>query len=112
MLQGMRNPDDRLATLSLALATRISDAAAPEDELVLFGGGALNQALVKHLANARNGAPVRTGLNGVSLFAREALAMTVLGACASDELSITMDGTTSRRDESSHLDGKWHLTHH
>ena len=111
-LQGMRNPDDRLATLSLALATRISDAAAPEDELVLFGGGALNQALVKHLTQARNGAPVRTGLNGVSLFAREALAMAVLGACASDELSITMNGTTSRRDESSYLDGKWHLTHH
>lgn len=106
-LESLPGVEDRLATLTRALAIRISRAITPNEELVLFGGGAFNQALVDDLSEARRPAPTGTGMNGVPASAREALAMAVLGACARDGIMISSSGKASDHPNVAHLAGKW-----
>ena len=106
-LESLPAVEDRLATLTSALAMRLCRAVTPDEELVLFGGGTFNQALVDDIADARRSAPTRTGLNDVTPGAREALVMAVLGACAEDGLMITPSGASSEHQNVAHLTGKW-----
>ena len=106
-LESLPSVEDRLATLTSALAIRICRAVTPDEELVLFGGGTFNQALVDDISDARTPAPTRTGLNDVPPSAREALVMAVLGACAEDGLMITPSGASTDHQNVAHLPGKW-----
>lgn len=106
-LDGLPTAEDRLATLTSALAIRICRAVTADEELVLYGGGTFNRALVDDISDLRTPAPTRTGLNDVPPSAREALAMAVLGACAQDGIMITTSGASSQHHNVAHLTGKW-----
>tara|TARA_B100001059_G_scaffold161641_1_gene161231 strand:+ start:103 stop:1179 length:1077 start_codon:yes stop_codon:yes gene_type:complete len=106
-LESLSAVEDRLATLTSALAIRICRAVTQDEELVLFGGGTFNQALVDDISDTRTPAPTRTGLNDVPPSAREALVMAVLGACAEDGLMITPTGASTEHQNVAHLPGKW-----
>ena len=106
-LEGLPAVEDRLATLTRALAIRITKAVTPGEDVVLFGGGTFNQALVDDIAKGRTPAPTCTGMNGVPVSAREALAMAVLGACAQDGIMITSSGESADHRNVAHLTGKW-----
>ena len=106
-LESLPAAEDRLATLTSALAIRICRAVTADEELVLYGGGTFNQALVDDISDLRTPAPTCTGLNDVPPSAREALAMAVLGACAQDGIMITPSGASSEHQNVAHLTGKW-----
>ena len=110
-LEALGSPDDRLATLALALAIRISEAVPPGEALMLFGGGAFNGALLEHLTHERADASIRIGTDAVPPSAREALAMAVLGACAQDGVTMSTDDRTGERARPAHLNGKWLQVH-
>jgi 1,6-anhydro-N-acetylmuramate kinase len=108
-------PEDALASLCAAIGWRIAAAARGADELLLFGGGARNLALVAAIERAaREAHPTVRVLIGsptdrrLGPQAREGAAMAVLGLAAADGLAITLPAVTGR-GATWHLDGRWCL---
>jgi len=85
---------DLAATAVAAVSGCINAAVAEHDvhDVVLAGGGARNQALVKAIGGA-----VLSDRLGVPVEAREALAMAVLGAMSADGVPITLPQVTGCR---------------
>ena len=109
-LDGLRG-EDALATLVAAVADTIVKALPPPSEVLLFGGGAKNRALVSAFESRLEGRRVLIGGGADSRLdptAREAAAMAVLGLLAADGVPITVPGVTGR-GETFHLDGRWLL---
>ena len=81
-------PADLVATATALSARSIADALrrfvpSPVDEVVVAGGGARNPTLLRMLAEALGGAPLRPADElGVPAHAREAAAFAILGAFA------------------------------
>lgn len=108
-------PEHALASLCAALGRRIAAAARGADELLLFGGGARNRALVAAIEGAAReahpevrvviGSPLDRGLGPQE---REGAAMAVLGLAAADGPAITLPAVTGR-GATWHLDGRWCL---
>lgn len=104
-------PSDALATLSAAVALSIVRGLVGRGEVLLFGGGARNAALVANLAGALPDQSVRVGDGGPSGLTpetREGAGMAVLGLLAADGVPITLPAVTGRR-ATLHLDGRWIL---
>lgn len=100
-------PEDAIATAIEAIAralTHALDAAWPRTsrtrgaKLLLAGGGAHNLALVAAITRTTGLATTTTAEFGVDIGAREALAMALLGAAASDGADITLPAVTRRGD--------------
>lgn len=101
-------PDDLAASATEAIGRMVRESLASDgddcenrarvDSILLAGGGARNQTLVRAIAADRAGMqPVtcRTSDDlGVPIEAREALAMAVLGALAFDGVPITLPAVT------------------
>jgi 1,6-anhydro-N-acetylmuramate kinase len=103
-------PEDFVASAVDAIARCIGEAVSAHevDEIVVAGGGARNEALVKALRR-HAGLPLRTSDElGVPVQAREALAMAVLGALCGDRVPITLPRVTGRA-EAAPLAGTWCL---
>lgn len=78
------------AAMGATIAARLGGAAS----VLVAGGGARNQALVKEIARSA-GAPVETtAAAGVPIEFREAAAMAVLGALCADGVPITLPRVT------------------
>lgn len=78
--------------IARCIAEALTDSGA--GELIVAGGGALNQTLINRLEQ-RTTAPVRrSGELGVPVQAREAMAMAVLGAVSADGVPITLPQIT------------------
>ncbi|MEO0651874.1 MAG: anhydro-N-acetylmuramic acid kinase, partial [Planctomycetota bacterium] len=104
-------PEAALATLVDAIAEAIVRALPSESEVLLFGGGAKNRALVASIAQRLPEVAVGVGADGcsrLSTTAREAASMAVLGLLAADGVPITRPSVTGR-GETLHLDGRWLL---
>ncbi len=105
------SPEDLAASAVDAVGRCLGEALAGHeiDEVIVAGGGARNDALVKTLAS-RAAAPVRLSDElGVAAEAREALAMAVLGALCADQVPITLPRVTGTRRPAA-LAGVWCLT--
>ncbi|MEE8153840.1 MAG: anhydro-N-acetylmuramic acid kinase [Phycisphaerales bacterium] len=93
---GRTSPQDLAASVvdgvASCIAQRLKTSAA--DEVILAGGGALNEALVKAIAAASD-KPVTTSDDfGIPPTAREALAIAVLGVLCADGMPITLPQVT------------------
>lgn len=109
-LEGL-DAGDALATTVGAVGEAIARSVAPGAEVLLFGGGAKNRALVAALEARLPGQRVAVGgAEGSRLTpaAREAASMAVLGLLAADGVPITLPAVTGR-GETFHLDGRWML---
>lgn len=107
---GRTAPQDLAASvvdgIASCIAQRLKTSAV--DEVVLAGGGALNEALVKAIAAASD-PPVTTSDDfGIPPTAREALAIAVLGVLCADGIPITLPQVTGC-SEPAPLAGRWCL---
>ncbi len=105
-------PEDLAASACSAIATMIAreqqgerDAAPARPQLLLAGGGARNQALVRAIHAAWPGEVSTTDDAGLPAQAREAAAMAVLGALCQDRIPITLPQVTGVA--SAPLAGAW-----
>ena len=101
-------PCDALATLASAVSRRIATGCGDAHEVLLFGGGVHNRALVEGLRAALPERRVQVGSRSCTPEAREAAAMAVLGLLARDGTPITLPAVTGR-STTRHLDGRWIL---
>lgn len=105
---------DLLATLSEAIGLVIGNVlrapgAAPEGvptQLLLAGGGARHERLVRAIRNAAGVPVTTTDATGVPPAAREALGWAALGALAQDGMRIALPEVTGRA-ENALADGCW-----
>ncbi len=98
-------PPDALATACEAIAMTIARAldAQRGDEgdrrpmrVLVAGGGVRNAGLMNALRGAISGSLATTDQYGIPVDARESIAMALLGALASDGVSITLPRVTGR----------------
>jgi 1,6-anhydro-N-acetylmuramate kinase len=86
--------DDLVRTACETVATAVAERVGGADRMIVAGGGALNQALVRALST-QTAAPVALSDEfGVPAQAREAAAMAVLGALCQDGVPITLPQIT------------------
>lgn len=96
-------PEDVVATATALTARSIADAlrrfvAAGADEVIVAGGGARNDTLLRMLREALDGVPLRGSDEvGVPTEAREAIAFAVLGAFAMRGETNTLPRCTGAR---------------
>ncbi len=107
---GRAAPQDLAASvvdgIASCIAQRLKTSAV--DEVILAGGGVLNEALVKAITAASD-IPVTTSDGfGVPPTAREALAMAVLGVLCTDGIPITLPQVTGCSAPAP-LAGRWCL---
>jgi 1,6-anhydro-N-acetylmuramate kinase len=101
-------PADALATLCRAVAGTIAGACGEARDVLLFGGGTRNRALVAALREALAERSVAIGTEACPAAAREAAAMAVLGLVAADGVALTFPEITGR-GEPQHRFGRWIL---
>lgn len=86
--------EDLLATATSAIGSFIRNTVDAFDSVFIAGGGVHNTALVREIGeNAQ-----KTDSTGVPTQAREAMAMAILGALATDGVSITLPHITGRQE--------------
>jgi len=88
--------NDLLATATKAIGSYIKSITATTDRILVAGGGVHNKALVRAIGNKAQ----KTDVLGIPTQAREAMAMAVLGALATDGVSITLPQITGRQETS------------
>lgn len=109
VLDDLTDPASRLATLVAGIATRIADATPPGNDVLLFGGGAFNGALLRALQERLGSQRVRIGASGIGVDQRESVAMAVLGTLALDGVDITLENVTGRAVARRFQAGRWFL---
>ena len=87
------NPDQLLASATLAIGRCITESTEGIERIYLAGGGIHNEALRNAIRH--NGT---TNDLGVPTQAREGMAMAILGALAQDGVSITLPQITGRQN--------------
>ncbi len=84
---------DLAATACAAIGTCITHATRDADAIYLAGGGCQNQQLASHIKHSGTVADL-----GVPIQAREGMAVAILGAMHMDNISITLEQVTGRRE--------------
>jgi len=108
-LDGLDRRQDRLATLVDAVARTIASALNRHGTARFFGGGVRNHALQAALHRHLPDAILGFDHPGVPPEAREAAAMSVLGALSLDGIDITLPRVTGSAREDTRRPGRWSL---
>ena len=89
--------NDLLATATHAIGSYICETVQGVDQVLVAGGGVQNTALLFAIGESAQ----KTDRYGVPTQAREAMAMAILGALATDGVSITLPHITGRQETDS-----------
>jgi len=88
------DPDDQAASACAAIGRRVAESVRGADRVILAGGGVRNAALRDRIAQASGARVELSDDHGVSIEAREAAAMAILGALSADRVPITLPAVT------------------
>jgi len=87
---------DLLATATKAIGSFVQSITATTQRILIAGGGVHNESLVQAIGEKAQ----KTDIFGVPTQAREGMAMAILGALATDGVSITLPQITGRQETS------------